>query len=136
MDNMKEFYKNAPLFFDEGLVREVFIDDDFCICNISNYVYAFFPFPKTFFEKRDFKKNGYCGMVIPKSMASLLIEDISNIKLLAACDSKEINDLSFRLNDKSYLILKKYKMQTDLNGPTKEIDFEMEKEIMSKSKSK
>lgn len=40
----------------DGVVREVYSNDDFCICNISNHIYAFFPFPKTFFEKRTIKK--------------------------------------------------------------------------------
>lgn len=132
MNNMKEFYQLAHKFFNEGIIREVYFNDIFCICNVANCNYALFPFV----DRPDFKKNGPVGLVISKSFVKLLVEDASNLKFLSSVDSKKMYDMSFRLNDKNYLALKNDKLKTDLNGPAAGIDFDMEKEIMGMSKSR
>ena len=127
--SMNDFRRHATKFFEEDLLRVIFTDDDFCICNVANHVYALFPFPVTLSDRKDFEEQGFFGICISKEYVSLLVQDVSYIRSLAEMDPDEINKLSFRLNEKNYSVLKKCKHNTDLNGPTKDIDFEMEEKI-------
>lgn len=130
----ESFYNDSDLFFQEGILREIYSTDTFSICNVANHNYAFFPFSTS--ESRLFtsKKEGHLGIFISINFLRKVLNDNSNLANLALIDKANMKKLSFRLNDKNYIALKQLKEKTDLNGPSSEIDLAMEAKLLNSKK--
>jgi hypothetical protein len=113
-----------------GVMRLLYCDprEQFVICNISNQSYALF----LLYINKTFEEEGYLGLLISGAFARELYQNPSKIRSLTRLNKKQIRKLTFfRLDDHRLEVLKKYQEEADQKGPSKEIDFEMEKRMVS-----
>lgn len=130
MNNKEQFYKDAFPFFYEGLIKEIYSNDNIIICNLSNFTYGVFGYIKT--------KEGQGGVLITADNVRNIVANPNYCNQLI--DELDKHDLLLNrtivLNNKTFEVLKKFKGKTDLTGPSADIDLKMEEELMSKNKSR
>lgn len=126
--SVKEFSEDLKDFFDEGVISEVYSDDDKCLCNVANYCYICFPYYK------DETLNSQIGLPISAESLKKMIDDRMYFYRATLSLGNNINK-SFLVFDDALLkkLLEKKKIY-DVTGPSNYIDKEMEEEIMGKGK--
>lgn len=127
--NKEIFYKDSMAFFEAGLLKEIYSSDELCICNIANQCYGVFPYVKT-------PSGQSCLLIIPKHVKEIIENPSFLTMLVNSLDHKTLVSRSIALNNKTFKLMEEMKKRNDINGPTKDIDFEMEEELMAKNKSR
>lgn len=125
----QKFDNELRKYEDAGYITKIYSSDKLCVCNIANSVYAVFNYTETNLGQWGF-------MVVPENVRAIVEDNDLFSELVSKTNKNILNKMSIFLNDIVFLNMKKLKEQTDLNGPSKDIDFEMEEEIMAKNKSK
>ena len=121
------FYKMSQVFFEEGLLNEIYSSDKICICNAANAGYIVFNYT--------ISKLGPIGVVVETKYIEALIENDNLFNELCNLYSrKEFEKKCKILETKFYNSLKQIKHQTDILGPY--VDLEYEKSITGNSKSR
>lgn len=131
LTSKEEFYRDTQRFFDAGLLKEVYSDDIKCICNACNSHYICFPYLKVD------DLNSQMGLVCTEKAIKPMLSDANLIvKLLTNNDQKFIDTWCCYANDQLFNELLEIKKKTDIEGPSKFVDLELEDEIMQKGKTR
>lgn len=116
------FYQQAAPFFDSGVMYEIYSTGNFRICNIANQCYALLSCKK--------HKEGVSGVLIHPNTVKEIANDNSYIARMFHPDNhKQLARYSFFLDEKRLEVFKKYKQKADQEGPSEDIDYEMEAEL-------
>ncbi|MBR6514771.1 MAG: hypothetical protein IKT46_08080 [Clostridia bacterium] len=128
MTNKQRFYKIAEPFFLAGLFKEIYQSDDISICNIANSGYAVFMYSLL----KPHKEDEFAGIFVDKKGIRSIVNNNSLIQTFYLAWPNDVKKRSLLpLNDRTFKIIEKFKKKTDENGPSHEVDLEMEKEIMA-----
>lgn len=128
----EKFHRDAFLYFDNELVREIFYTDDFSICNIANSHYAVFFYPSSSEGIYANEKRGPSGLFVSSDFMRDIIHNPSNVSRLSSVDEDTLLKYLFRLNQDNFLKIKQLKDKTDLEGPSSKIDLSLEEELLKK----
>ena len=121
--------KNANKFIKAGFMTVVYESDKLCVCNIANTVYAIFNYDET--------EYGHWGLMVnPQCIIPIATDNDLFYDLVLQHDEATKYQRSFFLNDRTFKVMKDLKEKTDRNGPTKDIDFQMEQELNARNKSR
>jgi len=132
INRREKFYRDASLYFDNELVREIFYTDDFSICNIANTYYAIFFYPLSLSAIFANKKKGPVGLFVTPHFMRDIVCDPSSVSSLSSVDEDTLVKHMFRLNQDNFLKFKQLKEKTDLDGPSSKIDLALEEELLKK----
>ncbi len=121
------FRAQSKRFFDAGLLREIYCSDKLCICNMANQCYCVMNFIKT--------RQGVAGLLISAQEAEKLAQDEGFMRSLLNMGKERFLERSFCLDDKRFEIMMKFKMRNDAQGPTPDIDPEMEERVLAQHKT-
>lgn len=120
-----QFYEDTKMFFQDGILTQIYETENFCICNMCNAAYVVYDF----------------GKVAPGQSHNGLIASVNQVKEMIAdeafyvkwvtylAENNKWQELSMPLNDRSYVILSEFKRKADLSGPTNGVDLEFEASI-------
>ena len=126
----EKFYRDMEKFFTEGLVREIYSDDKICICNMANQVYAAFCY-------LDIGFGQVCFVERSSVMKQLVEKPEELLFVIKAClKDRKLSSRIDKMDKKMYDKLKYFKALRDVEGPSSDIDFDFEAEMMELSKSK
>ena len=128
LEEMKaSFIERNKIYFDEGLLKMVFWTETYCICNLVNYEYLFFPY--------EYVKNGVQGgfemqpeafKKILKINQSRFFSMIHRYPVRFTADSEKYSVL---LDQQTYVAMKKIKPIYDAE-PNPAIDFDLEERVI------
>lgn len=125
----EKFYEKTKLYFEEGLFKEIYSSDEISICNVCNTEYLVFIY--------DLFNDGLeIGICIKQDIIPKIIEDnylINKIYLSSSAEEKSKCTIDIKQN---YQLMKNLKQQTDVLGPSKNINLALEQELMSKNKNR
>ena len=127
-----EFEEMIRPFEEAGLLFVVYNDNYFSVCNLANTTYVLFSYDMLCEGKDNFVGILFNGKYLDKVIIhpELLLQDYVN------SSEKERINMMVPLNKASFEIMKEMKNKTDVSGPTKEINLELEQELMAKNKSR
>lgn len=130
MDKKQQFYQDALPFFESGILKNIYENDELTICNLANKGYCAFNYIKT--------KDGQAGIIInPVNVKEIVSDPSFYNRLIAELDRRDmLDERIFALNKKTFEIMTNMKKQTDIAGPSPDIDLQMEEELMAKYKSR
>ena len=132
MNNKTKFYEILKKYFEVGVLNEIYSSDEISICNVSNYAYIVFCYDTL---KAGIDNIG--GFCMDKKVIPTIIENNNMFHAIVANWNEQIaNDAFVKICDENFKIMCDLKKQTDINGPTNNIDLHMEEEIKIKNKSK
>ena len=121
------FYKMSQVFFEEGLLKEIYNSDKITICNVCNAFYMVFNYTIT--------ESGPIGIVLETNYMEPLLEDEGLFnQLYNYFGDKEFERRCRSLNKQVYEYFKKLKKETELKGPY--INLEYEKQLIENKKSR
>lgn len=111
-----------------GFIRLLYCnyEEEFVICNVCNYSYAIFPL----YTYKNSEGNEQMGLFVSKEFVRKLYRDDSQIAMVAQLDEKTLMKISFDLCDQNLEVFEKLQAMRDIEGPSQEIDFELEKRMM------
>lgn len=116
------FYKDLKDCFEEKLITEISRGKRFSVCNMADMFYAVFPHVKS--------GKYQCGVIVNHENIKYLVEDEMFFKKIYSSMSKEEQkQLSFVLDEGVKELLRKYKAKTDLEGPSNDIEVELEEQL-------
>ena len=130
-EGRQQFYRDAALYFENGLIHEIYHTKNYSICNFANYGYALFFYPLSKKTKEAFRTLGPVGIFLSTDYIKELIMNPGSIFKLNEVDRDELNKLKFRLSQKNLSRAMEIKAERDMNGPTTRIDLEMEKVLLA-----
>ncbi len=123
--NYREFYKTVTKrFFDEKLLTLLYEDEFFAMCNASNHCYLFFPYYIV----------DYAILLDQPNALRCMLDVFRYCVSIGNWDDEQFRKLTAIINDKLFNILKEVKEGTDLNGPSKFVDLELDKLILKYGK--
>ena len=125
----EKFYQDSKMFFETGVLTEIYSNDDFCICNISNQCYGVFPYV----EVSDIQTG---VLMVPEHIKQIVYDNNMFNYIINNMDRNILEKRTIVLNKQMLESMINMKNKNDLQGPTTDIDFEMEQELMSKNKSR
>lgn len=120
--DIEKFYKDSSFFFETGLMREIYADENICVCNLSNQTYCAFIYKKSL--------SGQAGVLLDRNMVEMVIKEPAGLSLIIEAN----RSLAFALNGRTAKILQNFKNYTDVNGPSTEIDFDFEEQLLKMNK--
>lgn len=120
--DIDKFYKDSAFFFETGLMRELYANENVCICNLANQTYCAFIYKKSL--------SGQAGVLLDRKMVEMVIAEPAGLSVIVDTN----RNLAFSLNGRTARILQNFKKITDLNGPSSEIDFEFEEQLLKMNK--
>lgn len=125
----EKFYNDSKVFFEENLLNELYSSENLSICNLANQCYGVFPYMDT--------KEGQACLLVTSNQVQLIANDETFFnRLISGLDKKVLNERSIALNERTLELMRKMKATNDINGPTKDIDLEMEEQLKAKNKSR
>ena len=125
--NTQAFKEMCKRYFEDRIITIVYNTKDFCICNMANQCYALFIYPRSHELTMLTKQyKAYCGITITPDQAMTIVNDPSYIANFGNLDRTTWNKRTFLLNDKNYDWFKNIKDKNMQQGPTSDIDFNME----------
>ena len=128
--NREKFYNDISKFIDEGIVKEIFSNEELCILNFSDFYYVVCPYIFT-------DENHSFGLITNAENAKEIAED--NIKLfytLRTFDKDYFQKGTLELSEENYNNIKKFVSINQNNRPSKFINYDIEQEIMNMNKGK
>lgn len=132
VNNKEKYYEVINGLAEEGLLREVYFDDNISILNIADKVYMV----NAIEEKKKHRKKG--EQYVTGYMADYeMIDYVSNgfeyyYKMLKAQGGKV---QLIKLDPQTIQKIKKFKAETLKKGPSKNINYEIEEKLMDKMKN-
>ena len=125
----EEFLKDIEKYREAGVLKEIFNTDDFSICNISNQCYAIFSYYKS--------ELGQCGILMsPDRIREIISSPELFAIIVSKMDKEHIRKMTLILNEKNFNVMLDMKKKTDTNGPSPDIDVELEAELLGREKNK
>ena len=80
--NFENFYNEKKVYFESGIVREVYSNENFCICSVADLSYVLFTYSKT-------AQDGHIGIMINKEHLNILFENDKKFETLFSNVNKE-----------------------------------------------
>jgi len=120
-----KFYEKTKLYFEEGLFKEIYSSDQISICNVSNTEYLAFIYDL-------FEDDLEIGICIKPDIILKIVEDnylINKMYLSSSRQEKSKCTIDIKQN---YKLMKEMKQKTDILGPSKNINIELEQELIEK----
>lgn len=126
MDDLKmKFYKVANRFFEAGYMKEIYVCDEFSLCNVGDHFYAVFPYVAL----KGGEKNCY-GFTMPiNKLEYATMVNKSIYVYYANIDQQTRNKTTLLLDDKAFSIMGNIVARTSKTGPSMQIDREFERRI-------
>ena len=108
-------------FFDEGLVKQIYFNDKISICNVANCCYVIFE--KGVIELSEIP----FGVIMEQKYLESIMQDNSRFYNWASkISKKELDERIVFFNDKTFELMKKEKLQNEINGSKVNLDYEQE----------
>ena len=128
----KQFEQLVTPFVEAGLLKVIYNDENVSVCNLANTTYALFSYQMLCEGKENFVGILFNGKYLNKVVENpiILLQDYVN------CNEKQRVNMMVPLNQVSFKIMKDMKNKTDVFGPSKEINLELEQELMVKNKNR
>lgn len=133
VNNKEKYYETVNALAEEGLVKEIYVDENISILNVANKVYMV-----NVIESKKKRRNKDSEYVTGYMADSEMIDYVSNgfqyyYKMLKAQAGKvQMMKLSPEMIGK----IRKFKAETSKKGPSKNISFEIEEKLMEKMNNK
>lgn len=132
MKEKKMFYDEIKKYLDSGLMREIYSSNDLSICNIADTFYTVFVY-----SAATNTKDSLSGIRINKRFIKEIIESNENFFRDYLSLSKEQKEsVLVRFDQSTLKPLISLKNKSIENGPSLNIDLELEEQIMAKNKSR
>jgi len=129
--NLKKevFFQDAKPFIEAELIKSIYATEELCICNLANQCYAAFVYDKSI--------EGQAGFLITPTQVREIINDNNFFNMMVTrLNDKELSKRIVLLNQETFKLFSEVKKENDIKGPSQDINFEMEEEIMAKNKSR
>lgn len=124
-----KFYNSTSAYFENGIIREIYSNEHFSICNVANQCYAVFYLQA---EKP-------IGIIVNAPQVRAIVNDdkflVDTVRYLNS-NKRARSSRVFSMDIELFNEFQKLKLKNDLNGPSEAIDFDMELELKNRSKSK
>ena len=132
-ETREKFLERYQKLFDEGLIEEIFHNKSISILNCADTYYMVTNYLRT--------PNEYYGLVINAESAEIISEAEENYYYYIKRMGKDLYRRQFlefgdRPGHKTYDLLVEFKKNTQLNGPSKYIDKELDERLKAKMKSR
>lgn len=116
------FYWDMRDVFSEKLMTEIFKSKHLSICNVADSFYAVFPHAKT--------SDGQCAVVINADTARCIVDDPSSFgRMYSELSDEQKEQITFVVGKATKPLLQQWKANTNLNGPSSDIDIEFEQQL-------
>lgn len=123
------FKKKINEFLEAGVLKEIFSTTDFSVFNISNYCYGVFDYNEY--------SVGQCGIIVnPETMREIINDPDFFPRFVQAMGTEWIKKNTIILNENNLEVMKRMKKETDMNGPTSDIDVELENKLLGPQKNR
>lgn len=125
--NKEDFYNRTRIFFEEGLMNEIYSSEKISICNVANALYLVFNYTVS--------NLGAIGIHLePKYIEGMINDNDLFYDLCNSLGKEKLSNESFCMDYKMFNYLKSVKEKTDLLGPY--VNLEYEKSITGNLKSR
>jgi len=128
----KQFEELSSSFFRDGLLKSVYSDENVNVCNLANTTYVLFSYDMMCKGKENFVGILFNG----KYLQQVIENPVIILNNFINSNDKDRLEVMVPLNNSSYQIMKQMKVNTDIHGPSKEINLQLEQELMAKNKSR
>ena len=119
----REFFNYMQVYFDNGVLKKLYSNNNFCICNCCNSVYMIFAYKK--FE------DSYLGLNVNSEFVKYAITDKNAYaKMVAKLSPEALQKYFTKFNLGNVNRFLKVKQEMDIKGPTSEIDANMEQNLL------
>lgn len=127
MNNKEQYYEMIASLIEDGLIREIYHDDDMSILNLAEKIYMV-----NLIDINGKIRKCVGGIVIPQSAAEYVAGNLKNYNKYITRYQKNLLTVVF--SEDFIKLIKSYKNETLKNGPSEFIDYEMEERLAKKMK--
>lgn len=128
MDERTKFLNQNQKFFENGLINEIYGNENISVLNIGNSLYV----ASQYAHDKNFV---YSACIVDVEQIKKIIENNDILSIwIHNMSNEELKKIVVEFNDRSYDIMKNIKAKTDIEGPSQFIDLEFEESLKQKNK--
>lgn len=121
------FYTQMKGLLEENLLREVYAGERLSIMNIANTCYVIFDFAMCYQSEHLF------GIIMgARWVKRIAKKEMRFYRWAVAISTEEVKKYMLVISEKNIEVMRNLKAKSDKDGPGKDVDLQMEKDIMAK----